>query len=171
MRYQRGGTAALEKGQGLVEYALALILVAVVVIISLAFLGEGIQKQYCQIVYSLDENANAPLCDAQDNSDPGDPDPDDDPGTIDVSCNIISTNPFKMSAGVSDNAGVNNIWKVDFYVDGHLTNTEYQYMYCLQNGDGSCQAFGGSSGSHQFRAVAHDYDGNVGECSTTANVP
>ena len=42
-----------EEGQGLVEYALILVLVAIVVIVILAVLGPAIGKIFSQIVGSL----------------------------------------------------------------------------------------------------------------------
>jgi len=41
---------SLEKGQGLVEYALILILVAVIVIVVLALLGPAIGKMFSNII-------------------------------------------------------------------------------------------------------------------------
>jgi pilus assembly protein Flp/PilA len=45
--------APKEKGQGLVEYALILVLVAVVVIVILAVMGPAIGKVFSDIVYKL----------------------------------------------------------------------------------------------------------------------
>jgi len=42
-----------ERGQALIEYALILVLVSVVVLISLAVLGPRIQAVYCQVIISL----------------------------------------------------------------------------------------------------------------------
>jgi pilus assembly protein Flp/PilA len=42
-----------EKGQGLVEYALILLLVAIVVIVILAFLGPAVGDMFSQIVSSF----------------------------------------------------------------------------------------------------------------------
>jgi pilus assembly protein Flp/PilA len=44
---------SLERGQGLVEYALALVLVAVVVIVVLALTGVSLRKVFCGIVYQV----------------------------------------------------------------------------------------------------------------------
>jgi pilus assembly protein Flp/PilA len=52
----RGGTmlyAPKEKGQGLVEYALILVLIAVVVIVILALLGPAIGNVFSNIVSSI----------------------------------------------------------------------------------------------------------------------
>lgn len=144
-----------DQGQSLVEYALVLVLVAVVVLLILAVFGERIQKTYCGVVYSLDPNANAPFCEA-----------------LDVSCNVQSSSPFRMEAVVVDSAGEDNIQRVQFYVDGILHNTEFQYHYCLQGGDASpCNPYPGSPGEHTFSAVAFDLDGNVGQCEITHTIP
>jgi pilus assembly protein Flp/PilA len=54
---QKGGDAMLfapkEKGQGLVEYALILVLVAVVVIVILALLGPAIGNVFSNIVGNI----------------------------------------------------------------------------------------------------------------------
>jgi pilus assembly protein Flp/PilA len=53
---QKGGRAMLyaqEKGQGLVEYALILVLVAVVVIVILALLGPAIGNVFSNIVNNI----------------------------------------------------------------------------------------------------------------------
>jgi pilus assembly protein Flp/PilA len=42
-----------EKGQGLVEYALILILIAVVLITSVALIGDGLNKLYSKISSSI----------------------------------------------------------------------------------------------------------------------
>jgi pilus assembly protein Flp/PilA len=42
-----------EKGQGLVEYALILILIAVVLIASVALIGNGLNKLYSKIASSI----------------------------------------------------------------------------------------------------------------------
>jgi Flp pilus assembly pilin Flp len=43
-----------ERGQGLVEYALILMLVAIVVILAVIVFGEGVRELYCDITYELD---------------------------------------------------------------------------------------------------------------------
>jgi Flp pilus assembly pilin Flp len=155
MILRSGKPRVLERGQGLVEYALALVLVAIIVIIILGIAGESIQRQYCQIVYTFDPSADAPFCEA-----------------IDVSCVIQTESPFRMEAVVTDNAGDNNITEVKFYVDSLLYNTENHYHYCLEYGDSAlCVPYSGTSGEHEFQAVARDADGNTGTCSLTATVP
>lgn len=143
-----------ERGQGLVEYALVLILVGIVIILILSFLGDRVQKTYCKAVFSLDPNVEAPFCTA-----------------LDVNCAILSSSPFILEAQVTDSAGENNITYVQFYVDGIASSTENIYHYCLGGGDVSCNAYHGASGRHNFAAVAYDADGNTGKCSIDATVP
>lgn len=47
-----------ERGQGLVEYALILMLVAIVVILVVVFFGETVRDIYCEIIYELDPYFN-----------------------------------------------------------------------------------------------------------------
>ncbi|MBN1966517.1 MAG: hypothetical protein JW910_17835 [Anaerolineae bacterium] len=144
-----------ERGQGLAEYGLILVLVGVVVILVVGLFGEQVKKSYCKVVFSIAPEAEAPGCNG-----------------LDVTCSVQTSSPFRLQAIVTDNAGEDNISEVNFYVDGNLYNTEYHYMYCLEGGDGpQCSAYDGSGGNHTFSAVAYDDDGNVGRCSLSYNVP
>ncbi len=155
MVYLRGKPRVLQKGQGLVEYALILVLVAIAVIIIVALVGEEVQDTYCGVVFSLDPNADAPFCEA-----------------LEVTCAIQTTSPFRMEAIVQDNAGDDNITEVRWYVDGKLHNTEHFYHYCLEDGDGPlCAPYTGPTGQHKFTAVAYDADDNVGRCTVIETVP
>jgi pilus assembly protein Flp/PilA len=49
-------------GQGLVEYALILIFVAVVVIVVLALMGPAIQEAFKNVIYGIDKSANWTFC-------------------------------------------------------------------------------------------------------------
>jgi Flp pilus assembly pilin Flp len=158
--HPQGGKAhALQKGAGLTEYALILVLVAVVVIGITAVLGDSVVKTYCTIVLSVDPSIEAPMCDA-----------------LDVSCNGITngatvSSPVSMSATASDSVGTSSeIDHVTFYVDGAPVNTEYHVTYCLENGNGPCTPKSLSPGSHTISAVAHDTEGNTGSCSVSFTV-
>lgn len=48
-----GSFAFREDGQGLVEYGLLLILVAVLLIVLLVLLGDRIKETYCEIILSM----------------------------------------------------------------------------------------------------------------------
>ena len=47
-----------ERGQGLVEYALILVLVATVVIVGLSLVGTSVQDVYCQVVVGLGSSSD-----------------------------------------------------------------------------------------------------------------
>ena len=144
-----------ERGQGLVEYALLLVLVGLVVIASLVIFGDQVQKTYCRAAFSLDSNIDAPFCEA-----------------LAVSCQVQTSSPFRLEAVVTDNAGDNNVTQVQFYLDDFLYNTEDEYKYCLQDGNGPlCVAYMGPHGTHTFTAVAFDADGNTGRCSIEVTIP
>ena len=112
-------------GQGLVEYALILVLVAVVVIVVAALLGDQIQNIYCDIVITLGDGApTVPACEAPR-----------------VTCSGLGngatvTGPINVEALVKDNKGtdVSNILRVRFYIDGTLRQTEFRPRYCLGTG-------------------------------------
>jgi pilus assembly protein Flp/PilA len=73
-----------ERGQGLVEYALILVLVAIVVIAVLLVMGPAVSQVYCQVVNALD------------------------PGSCGVitSHNIDTGGPVKINVTVKENATV-----------------------------------------------------------------
>ena len=52
--------SSMERGQGLVEYALILVMVAVVVIVGLSIVGTSVSGVYCDVVTTLDKSA---VCD------------------------------------------------------------------------------------------------------------
>ncbi len=152
----------LRRGQGLVEYALILVLVAIVVIIAAALLGEQIQMIYCDIVISLDGDADVPACQAPHVTCAG------------LSDGAAASGSINVEALVQDNKGEENIDRVQFFVDGMLRRTEYQSRYCMGSGDASCAPYSIASlgsGSHTVSAVAYDSDGYSGQCSVTFTVP
>jgi pilus assembly protein Flp/PilA len=53
----------VERGQGLVEYALVLVLVAVVVIVILAMMGTSTQQAFCQVAVRLGAEVPDDVCD------------------------------------------------------------------------------------------------------------
>jgi Flp pilus assembly pilin Flp len=149
-----GEPSKRETGQGLVEYALLLILVGMVVILALAIFGDRVQKLYCTSVWSIDPNIDAPYCQI-----------------METTCQIQTSSPFRLEAVVTDKAGDDNVTKVEFYLDGNLYNTQRNYRYCLQNGNGPlCDIYTGPRGTHEFSALAYDADGNTARCSVKVNV-
>jgi hypothetical protein len=157
MSEAKGKRHILERGQGLVEYALILMLAAIVVIVVLGLFGERIRDFYCEAVLSVAPDLDAPAC-----------------NQIGVACNLTSSSGHyvNMEAGVTDNQGPNDIKTVKWYDNGSLVRTEEHYRYCLGGGDGSCASqYVPTSGKHTFSAVALDAEGHTGQCSKTVVVP
>ena len=144
---------SLERGQGLVEYALILMLAAIVVMVVLGLFGERIRNFYCEAVLSIAPDIDAPAC-----------------NQLSVSCNVTSSSPLRMEAAVTDNQGPNDVKTVKWYVDGILYNTEYYYKYCLQSGDGPCSPYTGKKGNLTISAVALDAEGHTGQCKKNVTV-
>lgn len=149
-----------EAGQGLVEYALILSLVAIVVVISLALLGETVSYQFCRIGKSLSmsddssESCEEPTVALLIN--------DQGPNTLNVEADVYDPN-----ADPDDPYGT--IDRVEFYIDdtsGGPVQTEYFYRYCL-SGNPSGQPCGNydtgwlSPGQHTVIVMVYLSDGTV----------
>ena len=157
----------LAKGQGLVEYALILVLVAVVVIIILAVTGKQIAVTMCDVALNI--GAKAPdsieACRAPRVS------------IIGLAGGQSVGGAIAVEATVRNNPGPQTTnMEVKFYIDGSLISTENASKYCLGGGNSSCAAPGGTpyntsgltNGSHVFRVVATDSVSNLsGETSFT----
>lgn len=162
-------TSLRKRGQGLVEYALILVLVAVVVIVIMALLGGQIEQTYCQIVEAL----NGDLPDIEACQAPR------------VTCEGIANGStisggLRLEAVVTDNNGVANITRVEFWIDGvgnDLFQTEFVFAYCFNGGDahGACEPHNVPSGrlpvgQHTITAKAFDSDGYTGTCTVSFTV-
>jgi pilus assembly protein Flp/PilA len=148
----------LERGQGLVEYALILALVAIVVIVVVAAVGQGIQEVFCDIVLQLGGDApDIGACAAPRVT------------LVGISNGQTVTGAISVEAVIKDNKGNKNpnIKQVTFYIDGTKINDEFAYKFCLVSGDGPCSSYTPSVGTHTLRAVATDADNNTGEASVT----
>lgn len=160
--HRRGKRRVLERGQGLAEYALILVLVAVVTILIVTVLGEQIQQVYCDVLLGLGSAApEVEACEAPRVTCVGVPD------------GATVSGPIVVEAVVTDNDGPSAIQQVDFYVDNNHIRTEYYYRYCLGGWDDPCNSYPAhhlSNGPHTIRAVALDVDGYTGECTLTINV-
>ncbi len=156
MSGKKGKHRTLERGQGLVEYALILMLAAMVVIVVLVFFGDRVRNFYCEAVMSISPDIDAPAC-----------------NQLSVSCNLISTSGKNvyMEAAVTDNQGVNDVKTVKWYDNGNYVRTELWVKYCLGSGDNPCLPYTASSGTHNFSAVAIDAEGHTGQCSRAVTVP
>jgi pilus assembly protein Flp/PilA len=146
----------LERGQGLVEYALILVLVAIVTIGILAVMGESIVSIYCKLVTSLQPDMDAPMCEQ-----------------ISLGCaGSGSGSTVSVEAQPSGLEPGDTVDRVEFYVDGVRLNTEYNPKYCFHGGDASCNNYNISSmsaGTHTIRAVAYTDSGASGLCEYSFN--
>jgi Flp pilus assembly pilin Flp len=159
MLFKRSPPWHEEGGQGLTEYSLILLLVAVAVVTAMTFFGAELKNAYCDITYELrfilDQSSS---CDRPI-----------------VQARLIDRGPefINLEARVRDPDGdpddpYEAIAKVEFYIDsasGSPVTTEYQYRYCLGAGDNPCQNYyigDLSLGEHRVIIMAYDDDGNVG---------
>ena len=171
-RLRQGKHRSLQRGQGLVEYSLILVLVAIVVIGIMSILGTSIRGVYCDALTSLDPNLDPPACDGVGGAE------EEDNG-LSVSCvgvgngATVSGN-ISLEGAVTDNSPPDNVSSVVFKIDGATVRTEHVYGYCLGGGDNvPCNPYntsGLSNGSHTISVLASDADGNTGSCSITINV-
>ncbi len=148
-----------ERGQGLVEYALILLLVGVVAIGVLALAGQKISEVFCDVVIKIGGTASDSIaaCAAP---------------RVTISVGNPHGNNYVIEGVVQDNKGGTqpNITSVKFYLDGSLYHEEFVYKYCMFGGDASCSSDDLSEGTHTIRVVATDADGNTGESSVTLTV-
>ena len=160
MFYQRFNPSQGQGGQGLVEYALILSLVAIVVVISLIVLGESLKNQFCIITNELSlsdnpsQNCDEAVAILMIN--------DQGPDTINVEAEVHDPNgdPDDPYATIS---------RVEFYIDdtgGSPVQTEYFYRYCLSGNPsgqpcGNYDISGLSSGGHTVIVKVYLNDGSV----------
>lgn len=148
-----------EDGQGLVEYALILGLVAIAIIGIMTIFGEQAKNVYCRTVHQLAPDADiSSACQA----------PIAIPHFIDKGPNFINVEVEIFDPDGNQNNPYNAITKVEFYVDGKgPVKTEVEYRYCLGGNSGTnpCNNFSTSnlsSGKHKITILAYDTDGNIG---------
>lgn len=153
------------EGQGLVEYALILVFVAIVTIAIVTLLGDSITQTYCTVVYELQQGSpvakgcKAPI----------------------VKCVVANANrnTFAMEAQVIDPDSPTpanpaaTINRVEFYYNDALWHNgtgdgiERTHEYCFPRGNdcgAGADTMSVTSGS-TIRAVAYDNDGRSGKCS------
>lgn len=148
-----------EHGQGLVEYALLLVLVALAVFMMLALFGQSISDTYCRITFELTVLTNtpggcsAPRISLRPHS--------EGPGHLNLEAEVIDPD-----GDPDDPYGA--IDRVEFYIDntnGSPVQTEYHHRYCLSGNPGNqpCGNFdtsGLSPGDHVIIVIVYDDDGN-----------
>jgi pilus assembly protein Flp/PilA len=163
------------EGQGLVEYALILVLVAIIVIAILTLFGQAVASTYCSVVYTLNPNAKGvQVC-----KDPI------------VTCIVESNSAsaFSVHAKVLDPNGTtngeagnyDNRMSVQFYVNNVPRGAaEVFYKYCFPGGNGGSSiphtglcdttpASGPTSvqSGDKVKAIATDNEGKTGTCEVT----
>jgi len=150
-----------EDGQGLVEYALILVLVAVAVIAIMTLFGEQTKQVYCRTVHQLTPDADiSSACQA----------PIAMPRLVDSGSNFINVEVDIYDPDGNPDRPYSAITKVEFYVDSTNNgpvHTEVNYRYCLGSNSGTnpCRNFNTnslSSGRHKIVILAYDSDGNIG---------
>jgi Flp pilus assembly pilin Flp len=156
-----------ERGQGLVEYALILVLVATAIIIILSLTGKQVAEKLCDVVIQIGGSApdSVEACRAPRVMLEG------------IAGNQWVSNPLNVEAVVKNNHGLMTSGvTVNFYIDGVLAQPEHIWRYCLggDNDDGSpCHSYGTTvaSGQHTLDVIATDSStGLTGETIISFNV-
>jgi pilus assembly protein Flp/PilA len=148
-----------EKGQGLVEYALILVLVAIVTILVVGLLGEQIQDVFCEALYGLGDFApEVEVCKVPNIRLVGISDGD----TVD--------SPFNFEVVVNDDGGMENIAQVEFYIDGNLHRIENHPRFCFGGTDDCSYNQNVTAGTRSIRVVATDSEGYSDEVTITVHV-
>jgi pilus assembly protein Flp/PilA len=154
------------EGQGLVEYALILVLVTLVVIAVLTLFGRTIAQTYCSVVYQLNPGSAAvKVCNTP---------------VLTCQANGHNTNNFSLHVDVIDGDAPDPkaVVRVEFFRDGDTTpfRTDSSKEYCFPSGSTlPCDKIAGSGVSQSdvegrtITAIGYDVDGHTGQC--TATVP
>jgi Flp pilus assembly pilin Flp len=155
------------RGQGLVEYALILVLVAIAVVVVLTAFGQRVSETFCDVVLKIAGRApSIAACVTP---------------RITLS-GIVGgqtvTGPLSIEALIYDDKGGQspNIDSVIFTIDGGsaYSHTETAYHFCMAGDDSApCNtySFSGLHGTHVLKVTAHDQDGYTGETSITFTLP
>ncbi len=153
-----------QKGQGLVEYALIVALVAVVVIVSMAVVGKRVATTFCSIVLQI--GGTIPVGITNSCSGP-------QIALSGISDGQTTTSPLTVEAIISDpktGSTITNAQNVKFYIDDSLVQTEFNYRYCLGSGDGPCNSLTVSHGPHTLKVVATDSKNNTGDLTISFTI-
>src|SRR5215207_9591153 len=111
-----------EAGQGLVEYALILSLVAIGVIGITALLGENVISIYCRIVLTLQPDTETTVC-----------------GQLELDCAAsYGGGQITGSASAVSLPNDSSINQVDFSIDGVIVWTDYEPEYCIDGSNLEC---------------------------------
>ena len=156
--------ARRQKGQGLVEYALILVLVAIVVIGSMALVGKRVAATFCSIVLQIGGSVPAGIA----NSCSG-----PQIAFSGISDGQTTASPITVEAVLTDpktGSTITNAQSVKFYLDGNLVASEFAYRYCLGGGNGSCNSLSVAQGTHTLKAVGTDSSSNTGETTISFTI-
>lgn len=145
------------KGQGLVEYALILVLVSIIVIAILTLFGDAVANSYCSVVYALNQTAKPPkICHSPM-----------------VTCKVTNWTAatFNLEAVIydPDETDPTRAQKVEFYrgtIDGTPDINQTSYKYCMGTGTTTCNPHSETKGT-VITAIAYDGKGHTGRCSVT----
>ena len=149
----------IERGQGLVEYALLLILIALGVVVMLALFGQSVSDTYCRISFELSiatgtsGGCSAPRISLRPHS--------EGPSHLNLEAEVVDPD-----GDPDDPYGA--IDRVEFYIDDTSSGpvqTEHHYRYCLSGNPsglpcGNFDTSGLSPGDHVIIVIAYDDDGN-----------
>lgn len=87
-----------QRGQGLVEYALIMVLVAVVVMVALVLLGPALSGVYCNVIQELNPNSNCTTAAAVAPEEQGDEEQQPQSGIVSASYNCVSDERIQFHA-------------------------------------------------------------------------
>ena len=152
------------EGQGLVEYALILVLVAIVVIGSMALVGKRVAATFCSIVLQIGGSVPAGIA----NSCSG-----PQIAFSGISDGQTTASPITVEAVLTDpktGSTITNAQSVKFYLDGNLMTSEFAYRYCLGGGNASCNSLAVAQGTHTLKAVGTDSSSNTGETTISFTI-
>ena len=153
-----------QKGQGLVEYALILVLVALVVIGSMALVGKQVAATFCSIVLQIGGTVPAGIA----NSCSG-----PQIAFSGISNGQTTASPITVEAVLTDpktGSTITNAQSVLFYLDGNLVTSEFTYKYCLGGGNSSCGSLAVAQGTHTLKAVGIDSSNKTGTATITFTI-
>jgi pilus assembly protein Flp/PilA len=160
VRTYRRSRRSWERGAGLVEYALIMVLVSVIVIGALTVVGNRVSLIYCDVATKLtNKRPLISVCSA--------------PSVTIVLVNGSAAHTIRLHAEVVDDKGLGaNIQSVKIYVNGSLHDTELLDWYCLGGGDQPCSDFTVTPGTtYTFHAVALDADNFTGDDTLVYTAP
>lgn len=150
------------RGQGLVEYALILALVAVAVIVLLSVAGQAIGNIFCSVVIQMGAKVSdsIQMCTASRIMITG------------IANGGTVSNPVTIEAVIADNklSDTGTVEHVTFSVSGESDRTENNPRWCAFGGDTSCSDHTLSPGPHTLKVTAVDSNHKTVEKTITFTV-